>query len=188
MKKVLFLLAILSTLSLACSNTYVGPNEKYGDDLQNVPVVTDNGVVSNPPPSGLTINYETEKKMENVIWITPGKVNVDKLYPGAQGEYTLRIHNPKDVPATFSIYRRSPDSLTEGYSALPVKFQGWITATPSTLEVPAKSVGETLIRVQVGFLDKVSQNKYETWIGVMDASQKGMVVNELCSRWLLTTK
>jgi len=185
MKKVLILLALVTLFSLACSNTYVGPNEKYGEDLQNVPVVTDNGVI---PSSGLTINYETEERMKDVIWIAPGKVNVDRLYPGAQGEYTLRIHNPKNVPSTFSIYRRSPDSLSEGYSALPVQFQGWITATPSTLVVPAKSVGETLIRVQVGFLDKVSKNKYETWIGVMDVSQQGMVVNELCSRWLLTTK
>jgi hypothetical protein len=137
-------------------------------------------------PSG-TVN-EIEKQMEKVIWLTPGKVNIDNLYPGGKGEYIIRVHNPKNETMTFTIYNREATTCTEGYYKLPPEFNKWIIITPSTLIVPAKSVGEVTVKVEVGLRDKATNKKYETWIGVIDAGQTGMIRNELCSRWMITTK
>jgi hypothetical protein len=194
MKFLIVLLTIsLVVTGLSCATKYVGPNEKYGKDLVDpANPIPNSGDIIGTGSIGFTAtpNYtnDTEKRMENVVWITPGKVNIDGLYPGAQGEYTIRIHNPRDMETVFSIYNREADIVTEGYSKLPQEFTKWVNIVPSTLVIPARSTGEVLVTVKIGLRDKASNKKYETWIGVMDESQKGTVKSEICSRWMITTR
>jgi hypothetical protein len=131
---------------------------------------------------------DVEKKMSGVTWINPGKVNVDGLYPGASGEQKIRIHNPKNTEAVFNIYRKDATRTTEGYTKLPTEYYTWIKISPSTLIVPARSTGEVLVAVTVGISDRPKLKKYETWIGVMDESQEGLVKTEICSRWMMTIR
>jgi len=45
-----------------------------------------------------------------------------------------------------------------------------------------------LVAVTVGISDRPKLKKYETWIGVMDESQEGLVKTEICSRWMMTIR
>lgn len=192
MHRLFILIGVVSILMvfLSCEK-YVGPNEKYKPEdiitMDNGETIVDNSntevTIINPSPNETPA--QTEERMKNVVWITPGKVTVDNLYAGAKAEYPIRIHNPNKVSTTFSLYGREAASTTEGYSKLPVELLKWVTITPSSLIVPAQSTGQALITVQIG-KDKLTTKKQEFWIGVMDDSQKGVVRSEICSRWMLS--
>lgn len=141
---------------------------------------TDNrtGLINLPP------NAVDAKTLEQVVWINPGKVFIGNLYPGAQAEWNLRIHNEKDVPVAFRVTSRPPDYTDPGYVALPYK---WviIDAKEGQVIVDPKSVKEVLITVKYNPKDRATKKKYETWISVIDATQVGMIQTELCSRWFI---
>jgi len=183
---------VVTLITMSCKS----PEVRIDPDTLLPITVTDDGetVIDNPvveptiPVSSSETYSDIEKRMSGVTWLSPGKVNIDGLYPGATGEYYLRIHNSKDDPATFSIYSKEANTCTEGYTKLPPEFNKWIKINPSSIVIPAKSVGEVLVSVTVGLRDKATNKKYEIWIGAMDESQKGLVKSEICSRWMLTTK
>jgi len=196
MRKSLLLIGVivLSLISLSCYRE-IGPNEKYTiEDItatDDGEIITDNQDSLVEPVVPIVINEtysDIEKRMSGVTWLNPGKVNIDGLYPGASGEYKIKIHNAKTTPVTFSIYNREAATLTEGYAKLPAEFNRWIVVTPSSLTIPAQSIGEVLVSVKIGLRDRATNKKYETWIGVMDESQKGIVKSEICSRWMITTR
>jgi hypothetical protein len=132
-------------------------------------------------------NKTMEKDLEKVVWINPGKVFISNLFPGAQAEWNLRIHNEKSVANDFFIYYKVPDYTDTGYEKLPEKFRQWIVMNDK-VTIPPKSVGEVLITVKMDKNDYAYMKKYEAWIAVMDASQEGMIRTELCSRWFISTQ
>jgi hypothetical protein len=146
-------------------------------------------------PAGTSDNgtaSEIEKGLEKVAWIYPGKVYIGNLFPGSQGEWTLRVHNEKDVPNTFLVYLRHPDWTDPEYGMLPEKFDSWIIIegvdTQGQIEIAPQSVKDILITVKMPSDHSASGKKYETWIGVKDNSQTGMIQTELCSRMLISTQ
>jgi hypothetical protein len=196
MKKGLLLIGVivLSLTSISCYRE-VGPNEKYTIEEitanDNGEIITENTETVIEPITPAVINEtssDVEKRMSGVTWLNPGKVNIDGLYSGASGEYKIKIHNAKTIPITFSVYSREAATTTEGYTKLPPEFNRWISITPSSITIPAQSIGEVLVTVKVGLRDRVINKKYEFWIGVMEASQTGVIRSEICSRWMLTTR
>lgn len=196
MKKGLLLVGVIvvSLISMSCYRE-VGPNEKYTvEDItssDNGEIVVDNSDNVIEPASPISSNEtssDIEKRMSGVTWINPGKVNIDGLYPGASGEYKIKIHNAKTTPATFSVYSREAATVTEGYIKLPAEFNKWISITPSSITIPAQSIGEVTVAVKVGLRDRVSNKKYEFWIGIMEDSQKGVVRSEICNRCMITIR
>lgn len=152
-------------------------------------VITD--VVSNDSNSNViklpisTGNEESEKTLDNVVWINPGKVYITNLFFGSQAEWIIRIHNEKNVPNVFSVYYKVPDYVEKGYERLPDKFSKWIIVN-KTITIAPDSIGETLVTVKMS--DQAYSKKYEAWIAVMDESQTGMIRTELCSRWFISTQ
>lgn len=125
---------------------------------------------------------------EDATWIAPGKVFVGNLYPGAQAEYPITIHNGNDEPTTFAISARIPDHVDEGYVKFPASYCAWVTITASSPVLAPKETRDILVIVRMPETAYPSGEKLEVWISVIDASQTGFVRTELCSRWLITTQ
>jgi len=161
-------------------NSSVMPTEGGGLNIIQLP----------PGTSDSGTGAETEKRLEKVAWIYPGKVYIGNLSPGTQGEWTLRIHNEKDVPNVFKVYLRYPDWTDTEYESLPKKFESWviIDVVDGQVEISPNSVQEVLITVKMPSDHFATGKKYEMWIGVKDNSQEGMIQTELCGRMLISTQ
>ena len=131
---------------------------------------------------------EVESKMTKIMWINPGKVTIANLSPGAQAEWSIRIHNEHDESADYSVYVKTPDYTYKGFETLPKMFYRWITVSHKKLTIAPQSTGEDLITVKMDKADIAPGRNYEIWIGVLDLSQTGMIRTELCSRWFISTQ
>ena len=118
-------------------------------------------------------------------WISPGKVQVGNFYPGARAEWTLLVHNGNDIAASFLVTYRYPDHVAEGYAKPMSEVQGWIIIADPTPVIAPKETKEILIVLAMPEDATVFAPKWEFWISVKDTTQTGMVVTELCSRWLV---
>ena len=196
-KGLILLLLLCVSISMSCEpvRTDVVPVAPIviSDNSSVVPVGKEGlNIVQLPPgTSDSGTGAETEKRLENVAWIYPGKVYIGNLSPGAQGEWTLRIHNERNIPNIFKVYLRRPDWTDSAYEVFPEKFDSWIIidVVDGQVEVPPKSVQEILITVKMPSDHFAAGKKYEMWIGVRDGSQEGLMVQtELCGRMLISTQ
>ena len=158
------LLVILLLLG-GCSNT---PQPPASDTKSGV-------VLPGEPPADRT-------------WISPGKVNIGNFYPGARAEYPITIHNGADTKTSFSVTYRYPDHVGEGYVKPPLEVQDWVIIADSTPVLMPKETRDILVVLEMPKDSKVFAPKWEFWISVIDTSQVGMVVTELCSRWLVAMR
>jgi len=55
------------------------------------------GVEATPGELSFTATPDVESKLVDKVWISPGKVMIDNLYPGAQAEYSITVHNGNDL-------------------------------------------------------------------------------------------
>jgi len=120
--------------------------------------------------------------------IDPGKVYIDNLYPGAQGEFPITIYNQNDYETTFVVRAREPDYTAEdeGYDALP--YLEWVTVTPGRVIIGASDTGDVLITVAMPEDADYSGKKSEVWISFMEEGTEGMIKIELCSRIFIATR
>jgi hypothetical protein len=128
------------------------------------------------------------KEMEDSNWISPGKVEVGNLYPGATAEYPLTVHNGGDATTEFSITVRTPDNTSEGYETFPEIYFDWVTVTTPELELEAKQTADVLIIIDMPDDADYPGKNVEFWISVIDLGQSGMVRTELVCRWLVSTQ
>lgn len=156
-------------------------------DVNSAAVDNKTNLIKIPPNSSLnTLTLEEiEKNLDKVIWITPGKVNIGNLFPGAQAEWNLRIHNDRNESVSFAVVNRSPDYTEKGYISLPYKWMTIETDVDGLITIAPRSVRSVPVVVKFDPRDKPYFKKYETWISVMDTSQTGMIKTELCSRWFI---
>jgi hypothetical protein len=147
------------------------------------------GPVVEPSPGKVAFSATPEiKELEDSNWISPGKIEVGNLYPGATAEYPITVHNGGDVTTEFSISVRTPDNTTEGYEPFPQMYFDWIVIEKPQLELEAKQTADVLIVVNMPEDADYSGKQVEFWIGVIDQGQSGMVRTELACRWLISTK
>ena len=120
--------------------------------------------------------------------IDPGKVYVDNLYPGAQGEFPITVYNLNDYETTFVVKARTPDYTAEdkGYDALP--YLEWVTVTPERVIISASDTGDVLITVAMPEDADYSGKKSEVWISFKEEGVPGMVQIELASRIFISTR
>ena len=120
--------------------------------------------------------------------IDPGKVYVDNLYPGAQGEFPVTIYNQNDYEATFVVRARTPDYTAEdeGYDVLP--YLEWVTVSPERVTIGASDTGDVLVIVAMPEDADYSGKKSEVWISFMEEGTEGMIRIELCSRIFISTR
>jgi hypothetical protein len=173
MKKLIIGLLVIGLLVVCgCAPSYSPPT--------NTPPTT--------PSDGGTTVLPNEPPVDRT-WISPGKVQVGNFYPGARAEWTLLVHNGNDTAASFLIAYRYPDHVEEGYIKPASEVQDWvIIADPWDFFAPViapKETKEILITLVMPEDAAVFAPKWEFWISVKDTTQTGMVVTELCSRWLV---
>lgn len=121
-------------------------------------------------------------------WISPGKINISNYYPGATAECWLTVHNGNYKAANFNIEYRDPSYTAEGYDKITTMAEDWvIIAGPSPVLEPYET-RDILISLKVPSSLTNLPKKWEYWISVMDNSQSGTVITELCSRWLISMR
>ncbi len=120
--------------------------------------------------------------------IDPGKVYVDNLYPGAQGEFPITVYNQNDYEATFVVKARTPDYTAEdeGYDVLP--YLEWITVSPERVTIGASDTEDVLVIVAMPEDADYSGKKSEVWISFMEEGTEGMVKIEICARIFISTR
>lgn len=141
-----------------------------------------------PTPTNGASNSEVEELLYDRTWISPGKVHVGNFYPGARAEWTLLVHNGKDVAASFAVSYRYPDHVGEDCVKPIEGVEDWVIIADPTPVLAPKETREILIVLAMPSDAAVFAPKWEFWISVIDTTQTGMVQTELCSRWLVTMR
>lgn len=107
--------------------------------------------------------------------VSPARVHIDGLRPGARASFELKVHNGHDGPRTFSLATCTPWDLKEGRCELPDA--GWVEFSPVTLAVPAGDSGEVTVTVSVPRDEQWAYGDWETWLGVTPEDRDFLVVN-----------
>ncbi len=118
--------------------------------------------------------------------IDPGKVFVDNLFPGAEADYKITIHNQNDYETTFAVKVREPDYTETDYEPLP--YLDWVTVTPDRVTIGAMKQSEVLVVVSMPEDAVYSGKKAETWISFKEQETEGMIKIEIASRLLISTR
>jgi len=143
---------------------------------------------ANTSPSGDgTITLPGEPPIDRT-WISPGKVQVGNFYPGGRAEWDLLVHNGSDTVASFTVAYRYPDHVAEGYAKPIPEVQDWVIIADPTPIILPKETKAILIVLEMPKDAAVFAPRWEFWISVKDTTQKGMVVTELASRWLVVMR
>ena len=121
-------------------------------------------------------------------WISPGKVEVGNFYPGARAEWNVTIHNGKAEACPFTVSYRYPDHVGVGYDNPPSEAKDWVIIADSNPILAAQETKDILIALDMPKGAEVASEKWEFWISVVDTSQQGTVVTELCTRWLVNMR
>jgi len=143
------------------------------------------------PPGGLGISAtpkEDGKSEKDITYISPAKLDIENLYPGATGEFELEVHNGKDTAAAFSITARPADSAEAPFEPLPKEFVSWVNIPEPNVVVPPKESRFVTIAVTMPPDATVKQKKYELLIAVKDTSQTSFIQIELGLRVMLSTQ
>lgn len=136
----------------------------------------------NSTPNG---NSTIEEPPIESNWISPGKLFVEGYEAGRTVELEIQVHNGNAAPAKFSVDFRFPDKLTEGY-VKPTGASDWVRIKE---KFPTIGAHETYIATFYLYMPSGTVppgDKWEFWIGVIDQSQTGMIVTELCTRVMVT--
>lgn len=123
-------------------------------------------------------------------WISPGKHFEPAYEQGASVEWEIEVHNGNGHKATFSVDYRHPDHVEEGYARLPSDIRVWIriSETRPILEPYESRAVVIKLNVPITIDIDIPNGKFEFWIGVIDQSQTGNVITELCQRCFITMK
>ncbi len=119
--------------------------------------------------------------------IDPGKVYIDNLHPGSQGEFNITIYNQGDEDTTYSVRPRLPDYTDPDYE--PFSYLDWITVTPENLTIPAGGNADITVVVKMpeDAIDYFGR-KGEAWISFTVADDEAMVQIEIASRVFISTR
>lgn len=190
---------IVMVVALFLAGLLAGCGTTVPDEVPDTETPAENGVSSDgdtEPPEvdttpgelSFTVTPDIEAKLIDDCWISPGKVNIDNLQPGASAEYPLTIHNGRDVETSFTVTVRAPDNVAEGYERLPEEYYSWITLSdPNPVIAPKQSV-DVMVVVAMPEEAVYPDKDAEFWVGVIEEGQAGMIRTELASRWLISTR
>jgi len=126
--------------------------------------------------------------MKDVTYIYPGKVNVDGLYPGAEADFLMKVHNGKSEAAPFVLSAYQPGSAAQGYQPMPAEYLSWVSISDANPTVPPKESKDVTITIKLPANIQVSKKSYELWIVVKDVSQTEFVQTQLALRCLITIR
>ena len=125
---------------------------------------------------------------EDATWISPGKVFIEDLFPGARAEWTLSVHNGNDEDAPFLVAYKEPSHVEAGYEPPLAESPDWVVIAETNPVLAPKETRDILIALDIPEDAAIPAEKWELWVGVKDASQEGMVQTELASRVLVSMR
>ena len=200
-KLISIVLVVVLLLLAGCSNSNgVSTPEAEGTELHevagpgaeapeatSVPVPTPTPTSTAPelPEDAVSIDSDI-KPPEDTTWISPGKVFIEGLFPGARAEWTLSVHNGNDEDAPFLVTYKEPSHVEEGYDLPLAECPDWLVITETTPVLAPKETRDILIALDIPEDATISMDNWELWVSVKDASQEGTVQTQLASRVLVS--
>jgi hypothetical protein len=137
------------------------------------------------PEDIVSIDSDT-KPPEDTTWISPGKVFIEGLFPGARAEWTLVVHNGNDEDAPFLVAYKEPSHVEAGYELPVAECPDWLVITETTPVLAPKETRDILMALDIPEDAAIPADKWELWVSVKDASQEGTVQTQLASRVLVS--
>jgi hypothetical protein len=129
-------------------------------------------------------NPEVPANLEGKTWISPGVVEIANMYPGAEAEWVVKIHNGNSEPTPFSVSYRIPNNTRTGYFMPPSSAQIWITISQSYIVLQPGETKDILVNLKIPNGAPNIPNQWEFWTVVTEKSG-GMVETEMATRWLV---
>lgn len=121
--------------------------------------------------------------------IDPGKVHIDNLYPGAEADVPITIHNQNDAATTFLIKARQPDYTETGYEPFP--HLDWISIEPEQVTIAALEQSEVMVVIIMPGDARYSGKQVEVWISFKEEVESDtgeMIQVEIAARLLISTR
>ena len=129
-------------------------------------------------------NPEIPTNLEGKTWISPGIIEIGNLYPGAEAEWVIKIHNGNSTATNFIISYRFPNDTKAGYSMPPSSTQLWVTISSPNIFLQPDETKDVLVNIKIPSGAVNLQPKWEFWTSVVEKTG-GMLETEMCTRWLV---
>lgn len=180
-------IALLVCLMSGCLDD-TRPTVTYTEPTTQSAVISNDGSLSTPsvsasPDSSNQVITSAFQPPDDMMWISPAKVNISNLYAGARAEWEMTLHNGNDYKTRFKVVVRDPDNVSDGYTMVNGTQKSWIVVADQTPVLAPRETRKILVSVDVPVNAKISSKAWEFWISAMDDQQQGQVITELCSRW-----
>ena len=139
-----------------------------------------------PAPESFTVTSAEKFALSSVSYST---IDHTLLIDGFTPDATMIITIEYVSQAQFSVYYREPDHLLEGYESAPSQAKDWVIIADKSPVIMPQTTEEIMVALDMpADYKRELPPRWEFWIGVSEAGDTGMVVTELCSRWLITSK
>jgi hypothetical protein len=196
MRRLCFVISVVVLVSLfiGCNEdtrpvvTYTEPVDDSVVEVEAEVAVPSGPSVSATPDSGSVTTVSTFQPPDDMVWISPAKVNISNLYAGARAEWEITLHNGNDYKTRFKVVYRIPDDAAKGYNKATVDEEQWVTVSDPMPVLEPRETRKILVVIDVPLRAKVINKNWEFWISVMDDQQQGQVITELCSRWQVSMR
>jgi hypothetical protein len=173
--------ALAAILATGCGPTAPPPSSPPGSQVKTPGGSL--GISAQPNPGG-------DPGGRDVNYISPAKVEMGNLTPGATGEFELEVHNGRDEKTLFIIGVREPDYVAAGFERLPPEYYNWIKIAETNPELGPKESRFVMVSLTMPPGAKYSKKSAEIWISVKEAAKGDATVAlqiELACRLMITT-
>ena len=108
-------------------------------------------------------------------------------YPGARAEHVIPIYNGTDRELQVDLLFELPSEGDGEYTIPPDYVRDWVTFEEESPVIPANSMREILVVLQMPKDAEVFAEKWEFRVTVVPAGQ-GQVQTAVSQRWLITMR
>lgn len=112
-----------------------------------------------------------QSKYYNVTWVSPSDVQIDNYYAGADADFTLYVHNGKDVVVSMKIDAESPSYTKDGYELAPSSVVDWVYISDKSFVMQPKETREILVSLRVPSNQYIEAEKWEFRVTVFEQGQ-----------------
>lgn len=150
---------------------------------EKIEPIAENAVVK-PTTSSGSIGIGAAK-----IWVgtNQGLFTGGGYYPGATAQHTIPIYNNYSQDIQVELLFESPSNTEDDYVSAPNYVKDWVTFEKKTPVIPANSMREILVTLQMPREAQKFAEKWEFRITVVAMGQ-GKVQTAVSQRWLISMR
>ena len=123
----------------------------------------------------------------DITWISPGIVEIERLLPGSEVEFSLTVHSGDIDSKWFTVSYSKPVILREEYLSPPLGAGDWISIDESSFILGPGESRDLLITFKVPKDTKLPTSSWEFWVTVR-WTQSNTVNTELSCRVLINVR